>query len=142
MGTNSRLDSIHAAVLRVKLPHLDRWNAARRAHAAAYGVLLDGLDLTVPQCLDRREHVFHLYIIEVKDRDRVRKCLDARGVTAGIHYPVPARLQPACVRLGYRRGQFPVTERAAGRILSLPMSAELGVTQREYVAKALSHAVR
>lgn len=141
-GTNSRLDSVHAAVLRVKLPHLDRWNAARRAHAAAYDGLLAGLDLTVPQCLEKREHVFHLYVIDVKNRHSVQEKLTRQGVSTGIHYPVPVHLQPACARLGYRRGQFPVTERSASRILSLPMYPELTVTQREHVAKALGLAMR
>src|SRR5262249_3889802 len=93
-GTNSRLDTLQAAVLRVKLPHLDRWNALRRRHAAAYGVRLRGRVAT-PSVSANAEHVFHLYVVESDDRDRLQARLRAQGVETGIHYPVAAHLQEA-----------------------------------------------
>ena len=135
-GRNSRLDSLQAATLNVKLPHLDEWNSARRRHAAAYGERLTGVH--VPVSRDACEHVYHLYVIEVDRRDAVRQTLKSRGIHTGIHYPVPTHLQKACASLGYRRGQFPLTEAAAGRILSLPMYPELTDAQIDYVAAAIT----
>ena len=140
-GTNSRLDTIQAAVLRVKLRHLDQWNAARRAHAAAYGSALADLPIELPVTLPKAEHVYHLYVVQVDNRDVVQEKLRAQEVSTGIHYPIPIHLQQACAPLGYRRGDFPVTERAASRILSLPMYPEMTPAQRGYVASALSQAV-
>jgi len=141
IGTNSRLDSLQAAVLRVKLRHLDAWNAARQAHAAAYRELLTGLPVVLPETHPLATHVYHLYVVQVEARDAVQKRLSADGVSTGIHYPVPIHLQEACADLGYRRGQFPVTERAAARILSLPMYAELSRAQLEHTAAALRKVV-
>ena len=141
IGTNSRLDSIQAAVLRVKLRHLDAWNAARRAHAAAYHELLTGLPITLPQTHAQANHVYHLFVVQVDARDAVQKRLGEEGISTGIHYPVPIHLQEACAGLGYRRGQFPVTERAATRVLSLPMYAELSRAQIEHTVAALRRAV-
>ena len=135
-GTNSRLDTIQAAMLAIKLPHLDEWNAARRRHAAAYASLLAGL-VGTPTASPDVEHIYHLYVIETDRRDEVQKRLQARQIGSGIHYPVPAHLQEACVPLGYNAGAFPATEKAAGRILSLPMYAELTAQQIEYVAEAV-----
>ena len=135
-GRNSRLDSLQAATLNVKLPHLDEWNRARRRHAAAYGERLIGVH--VPVSRDVSEHVYHLYVIELDRRDAVRQTLKSRGIHTGIHYPVPTHLQTACTSLGYRRGQFPLTEAAAGRILSLPMYPELTDAQIDYVAAAIT----
>jgi dTDP-4-amino-4,6-dideoxygalactose transaminase len=142
VGTNSRLDTIQAAILRVKLRRLDVWNDARREHAAAYQTLLQGADCTVPVTAADRTHIFHLYVVEVDDRGDVQKLLTEKGISTGIHYPIPIHLQEACAGLGYKRGDFPATERAAGRILSLPMYAELAAGQQEYVAANLRQAVR
>ena len=128
-------------MLRVKLRHLDDWNAARRSHAAAYRELLTGLPVVLPETHPLATHVYHLYVVQVEARDAVQKRLSADGVSTGIHYPVPIHLQEACADLGYRRGQFPVTERAAARILSLPMYAELSRAQLEHTAAALRRAV-
>ncbi len=140
-GTNSRLDTLQAAVLRLKLRHLDEWNAARREHAAAYHSLLKGLPVLRPETHPKAVHVFHLYVVQVENRDAVQESLRANGIATGIHYPIPAHLQEACANLGYRQGQFPVTERAATRILSLPMYAELEPAQQEQVASALQQAL-
>jgi dTDP-4-amino-4,6-dideoxygalactose transaminase len=134
-GTNSRLDTLQAAVLSIKLPHLDGWNAARRRHADAYTARL-AAHVQTPRAA-AVEHVYHLYVIQVVDRKAVDERLRARQIQTGIHYPVPAHLQEACSSLGYRAGDFPVTEAAASRILSLPMFAELTSAQIDYVADAV-----
>ena len=140
-GTNSRLSTLQAAVLRVKLRYLDQWNAARREHAAAYQALLADLPVELPATAEKAEHVYHLYVIQLESRGPVQDALRAQGISTGIHYPIPIHLQQACAHLGYRRGDFPVTERAAPRILSLPMYPEMTRAQREHVASALNQAV-
>jgi dTDP-4-amino-4,6-dideoxygalactose transaminase len=135
-GTNSRLDTLQAAVLSLKLPHLDAWNAARRRHADAYGARL-GTHVKTPAAADGVEHIYHLYVIETRERDAMEQRLRARQIQTGIHYPVPAHLQAACASLGYKAGDFPATEAAAPRILSLPMFAELTEAQIDYVAAAV-----
>jgi dTDP-4-amino-4,6-dideoxygalactose transaminase len=140
-GTSSRLDTVQAAILRVKLPHLDGWNAARRRHAAAYTELLSALVRT-PVEASGVEHIYHLYVIETERRDALQQQLRAREISTGIHYPIPVHLQEACASLGYRAGDFPVTERAAARMLSLPMYPELTAMQIEYVVDAIAEAVK
>jgi dTDP-4-amino-4,6-dideoxygalactose transaminase len=135
-GTNSRLDTLQAAVLSIKLPHLDGWNAARRRHADAYTARL-APHVQTPSAAAGVEHIYHLYVIQIDDREAVDNRLRARQIHTGIHYPVPAHLQEACRSLGYKAGDFPVTEAAASRILSLPMFAELTNAQIDYVADAL-----
>lgn len=135
-GWNSRLDSIQAAVLGVKLPHLERWNAERQDAAARYSALLEGSDVDTPT-ITNDDHVWHLYVIESPRRDELSTALAAEGISTGIHYPVPLHLQPAYRHLGYRPGAFPATERAAKRILSLPMFPGLSDAQVEYVASAI-----
>lgn len=142
-GINSRLDTVQAAILRVKLPRLEQWNAARRRHAASYSARLATLPqvktpVTNPGC----EHVFHLYVIRVPQRDRVLQTLVESGVGAGIHYPIPTHLSPAFAPLGYRKGSFPVAEKLADEILSLPLYAELSEEQIDYVVRQLELALR
>jgi dTDP-3-amino-3,4,6-trideoxy-alpha-D-glucose transaminase len=141
IGTNSRLDTLQAAVLRVKLRHLDDWNVARRKHAAAYAQRLAELPVVLPKTIAKAEHVFHLYVVQLENRELVQAHLRAQGIGTGIHYPIPIHLQEACTHLGYRRGQFPVTEAAAQRILSLPMFAELTEEQIELVTTSLQQSV-
>jgi len=140
-GTNSRLDAVQAAILRVKLPHLDAWNASRRRHAAQYAERLSSRVRT-PSTADGVEHVFHLYVIETDRRDAMQHHLRSREIASGIHYPVPIHMQEACKDLGYRAGDFPVTERAAERMLSLPMYPELTPAQVDYVSDAVVEAIR
>jgi dTDP-4-amino-4,6-dideoxygalactose transaminase len=135
-GTNSRLDTMQAAVLGIKLPHLDGWNAARRRHAEAYNARLAGHAQTPVAAADV-EHIYHLYVIQTPDRTTLEARLKAKQIHTGIHYPVPAHLQEACAPLGYKAGQFPVTEAAAPRLLSLPMFAELTAAQIDYVCDAV-----
>jgi len=127
-GLNSRLDEIQAAILRVKLRHLDEWNEARRARARLYGELLADSGVTTPTEMDYGRHVYHLYVVRCPHRarrDELKSYLAEHGVGTAIHYPVPIHLQEAYLDLGYRRGDFPVTEACADEILSLPMYPEL-----------------
>jgi dTDP-4-amino-4,6-dideoxygalactose transaminase len=125
VGFNRRLDTLQAAMLRVKLPYLDGWNEARRRHAARYGELLADAPVATPAARAGVEHVWHLYVVRVPGRDDVRKRLAANGIETGVHYPVPIHLQPAYHQLGYGVGDFPVAERCAEEVLSLPMYPEL-----------------
>jgi dTDP-4-amino-4,6-dideoxygalactose transaminase len=138
LGINSRLDTLQAVVLSAKLRRLAGWNAARRAAAARYDELLSGCEGVVrPRTLDGNEHVWHLYTVRVLDRDRVLKELHAAGIGAGIHYPVPIHLTAAFAGLGYAPGAFPVTERSARELLSLPIFPEITAEQQERVVSVL-----
>ncbi|PYU40169.1 MAG: erythromycin biosynthesis sensory transduction protein eryC1 [Acidobacteria bacterium] len=136
-GFNRRLDTLQAAVLRVKLKYLEKWNAARRWQAELYHRLLAGTALVLPSEAVGAQSVWHLYVIRTEHRDKLKEYLASRGIAAGIHYPVPIHLQPAYKNLGYKRGSFPVTEQYAQRILSLPMYAELTPELIEYVSKTI-----
>lgn len=125
-GTNSRLDSIQAAVLEVKLEHLEEWNEARRQRASWYGEELAGSkDIILPEIDEGNTHVWHLFVIRVPDRERILKYLHSKGIGAGIHYPIPIHLQSAYVDLELGVGSFPVAERLAEEMLSLPLYPEL-----------------
>ena len=142
IGVNSRLDTLQAVVLSAKLRRLAAWNAARRAAAARYDELLSDCEAVVrPRTLDGNEHVWHLYPVRVPDRDRVLKELHAAGIGAGIHYPVPVHLTGAYAGLGYTEGTFPVAERAARELLSLPLFAEITAAQQERVVSVLRSAL-
>ncbi len=136
-GYNHRLDTLQAAVLRVKLKHLDAWNAARRQHARLYGELLAHSPVVPPAEAGYAESVYHLYVIRVEDRDGLRAYLHDKGIATGIHYPIPIHLQPSYRDLGYEKGNLPVTEEYAEQILSLPMHAELTPGSIEYVTEAV-----
>ena len=134
-GYNSRLDAIQAAILRVKLPRLERWNERRREAARLYDDLLGDVEgIICPQAAPESVHVYHLYVIRTARRDRLRERLAGEGVSAGIHYPIPLHLQPAYRHLGYRGGDFPVAEELAGEILSLPMYPEIRPDQIRRIA--------
>jgi dTDP-4-amino-4,6-dideoxygalactose transaminase len=142
LGFNSRLDTLQAVVLRAKLRRLERWNAQRRAAASRYDELLDGVEAVgLPATLDGNEHIWHLYVVRVPDRDIVLERLHAAGIGAGVHYPVPVHLQGAFASLGHSKGAFPVTETAASEILSLPLYPEITAEQQERVADALRAAL-
>jgi dTDP-4-amino-4,6-dideoxygalactose transaminase len=121
-----RLDTIQAAVLDVKLKHLAAWNAARRQHAEQYRSLLAAIP-TVQPIVEREygEPIYHLFVIRVSRRDELQHYLSQRGVQTLLHYPLPLHLQEAFQGLGYKRGDFPNTEKLADEILSLPMYAEM-----------------
>ena len=141
-GDNSRLDSIQAAVLNVKLRYIDGWNEARLANARLYDEALAAAGFPVPKRVADEGHVYHLYVTEVADRDGVRARLAERGVESGIHYPIPIHLQRAYSEMASLKGRFPKTEAAAHRVLSLPMFPEMTATQVEYVVDSLRAAVR
>jgi dTDP-4-amino-4,6-dideoxygalactose transaminase len=136
-GYNRRLDTLQAAVLRVKLKYLEEWNAARRWNAVLYHKFLDGTGVVLPGEAGGAESVWHLYVIRTENRDLLRDYLVSRGVSASIHYPIPIHLQPAYQDLRYKRGDFPVTEAYAQQILSLPMFAELTQGQIEFIAQVI-----
>ena len=135
-GFNSRLDTVQAAVLRVKLRHLAKWNDQRRAAAARYGQLLAGTKLGLPQAAPWANPVWHLHVVQTGDRAGLQQALDAAGVSHGIHYPIPVHLQEAYRDLGYKAGDFPVSETLASRILSLPMFPEITDEELQRVAQA------
>jgi dTDP-4-amino-4,6-dideoxygalactose transaminase len=143
IGWNARMDGIQGAVLSLKLRTLAKANAARLAHARRYGQVLAGCDaITLPRVLGYGVPVFHLYVVRVKGRDDVAQELARRGIASGIHYPTPVHLQSAYQSLGLRAGSFPVAERCAKEILSLPMFPELTDEQITLVAQTLKAVVQ
>jgi dTDP-4-amino-4,6-dideoxygalactose transaminase len=141
LGTNARLDTLQAAVLRVKLPHMDRWNSNRTAAATRYRELLSELPLQLPPLPPPGEHVFHLYVVRSPERDRLRAALSADEIDSGLHYPTPLHQLEAFASLGYHAGQFPNAEALAQECLSLPMFPEITAEQQERVADALRRAL-
>jgi dTDP-4-amino-4,6-dideoxygalactose transaminase len=138
VGWNGRMDGVQAAVLSVKLKHLAAGNAARRAHARRYDELLAGTDdVITPHTAPNAVPVYHLYVVRVKRRDDVRQELARRGIQCGIHYPIPLHLQRAYESLGLGPASYPVAERCATEVLSLPMFPELTPAQVELVAHEL-----
>jgi dTDP-4-amino-4,6-dideoxygalactose transaminase len=138
VGFNSRLDAVQAVVLHAKLRRLSEWNDKRRKAAARYFELLDevpGVQLPHPD--PANADVWHLFVVQVGDRDRLLSELNAAGIGAGVHYPTPIHLTGAYAHLGHRRGDFPVAEAAGERILSLPLYPHIAAEQQEYVADAL-----
>jgi dTDP-4-amino-4,6-dideoxygalactose transaminase len=143
VGFNSRLDSLQAAVLLAKLPHLAAWNAGRAANAAFYNQAFAGLEaVTTPVTDAANEHIWHQYTIRAERRDELMAHLKARGVGCAVYYPVPLHLQPCFADLGYERGALPVTESASEQVLSLPVYPELTPAQRDEVVGAITEFYR
>jgi len=138
-GGTERLDNLQAAILSLKLSRLDGDNERRRAAAREYDALLGDLPLGLPQAGDG---VYHLYVVEMQDRDRVRARLRDAGVGAGVHYPTPVHLQPGFWHLGYRRCDLPATERLSSRVLSLPLFPGMTRGEQQRVARALTDALK
>jgi dTDP-4-amino-4,6-dideoxygalactose transaminase len=137
LGFGERLDALQAAILAAKLPRLDAWNEARRGHVALYNRLLAGCDVTIPYEAAGVRHIYHLYVIRVRNRDTLVSHLRRKGVGAGVHYPIPLHRQPAYMKRGYSDVSLPHTEKAAREVLSLPMYPELTHEQITYVAQAV-----
>lgn len=138
VGTNSRLDTLQAAVLVAKLPHLAAWSAKRREHAAYYTKPLAGVnELRTPPVDPANEHIFHQYTLRAERRDALQAHLKAQGIGSAIYYPVPLHLQPCFAHLGYKPGQLPVAERASHEVLSLPVYPELTQAQLDHVVGAI-----
>jgi dTDP-4-amino-4,6-dideoxygalactose transaminase len=143
LGFNSRLDSLQAVVLGVKLRHLASWNAQRREAASRYVRLLVGHpDIALPKTRPGNEHIWHIFAIRVPRRDHVLRALNAVGIGAGVHYPVPVHLQGAFSHLGHAKGDFPVAEQAASEMISLPLFPEITEEQQEQVVTYLVRALR
>jgi dTDP-4-amino-4,6-dideoxygalactose transaminase len=142
-GWNSRLDEIQAAILRVKLRHLDSWGTARRKNASSYSQLLKGVPgVATPVEAPWAEHVYHQYTIRVVNRDRVQSALTEQGIGTTVYYPTPMHLQPVFAKLGYHEGDLPQAEQAAKEVLSLPIYAELTSEQIHRVVEAIAATVR
>jgi dTDP-4-amino-4,6-dideoxygalactose transaminase len=137
-GFNYRMDEIQAAILRIKLRHLEDWTEARRVRAARYDSLLTGSrSVQAPVAASDRRHVYHVYAVRSRDRDQLQQALRAEGIHTGLHYPVPVHLQEAHADLGYGVGNFPISEAAALEVLSLPIYPELTMRQVDEVAAAV-----
>ena len=140
-GRNSRLDEIQAAILRVKLRHLDAWNDSRRNNAGIYDKLFENLSragkLTVPVEKKDRKHVYNIYNIKIKERDKLRESLTAKDVATAVYYPIPLHLQPVYSGLGWKKGDFPVSEKACEEVLALPVFPELNEEEAGFVAQAV-----
>ena len=136
-GFNYRMEGFQGAILRVKLRHLDAWIEARRTIVGKYNQLLADCAMGRPTEMPWARHVYHVYTLRSRDRDAVLAALDKQGVQTGIHYPVPVHLQPAYADLGYKRGDFPQSEKAADEVFSLPLYPEMTDDQIESVSEAL-----
>ncbi|MEO7723589.1 MAG: DegT/DnrJ/EryC1/StrS family aminotransferase [Chthoniobacterales bacterium] len=142
VGWNCRMDGIQAAVLRIKLAHLEAHNEARRKHAAFYTAeLAEVEEIVCPQEAAYGKHVYHIYAVRVPERDKVLRLIEAKGIGCGIHYPTPIHLQKAYQHLGYAPGALPVSERTAAEFLSLPMYPELTEDQTKVVTEAVKSAL-
>jgi dTDP-4-amino-4,6-dideoxygalactose transaminase len=142
LGYNSRLDELQAAILRVKLRHLDAWTEGRRRVAARYDELLADLPVTIPYQAPRVRHVYHQYTIRAPRRDELQSFLKAQGIGTMIYYPLPLHRQEMYAGLGLGEGSFPEAERAAREVLALPIYPELTAEQIEQVAGAIRHFYR
>jgi len=141
LGVNSRLDTLQAAILNVKLKHLENWHEARRRAARTYNKLLQGADVTTPYEAPYVKHIFHQYTLRLKSRDEVARHLVERKIPHAIYYPIPLHLQQAYAHVGGPRGSYPVTERASEEVLSLPMHTELTEEHQQYIVTAVREAV-
>ena len=135
---NYRMDGVQGAVLGAKMPYIERWTQARRRLAARYDEHLTELGYRVPAAPADRRHVYHVYALRHGRRDELAHFLNERGIATGIHYPIPVHLQKAFAELGHEPGDFPIAERAANELLSLPMFPEMTVAQQDHILAALA----
>lgn len=141
LGVNSRLDTLQAAILNVKLKHIEGYHQARRKAAQIYNRLLEGADVVIPTEASYARHIYHQYTVRLKNRDVVAKHLASKKIPHAIYYPIPLHLQQAFSNVGKPKGTFPVTEQAAEEVLSLPMHTELAEDQQEYIVGAVREAL-
>lgn len=134
IGDNCRMEGIQGAVLGVKLKYLEEWNEKRRKNAEFYNKLFKNNDVIVPYEAEYAKHIYHIYGIRTKNRDKLRDFLTRNGIATGIHYPIPVHLQKAYSDMGFKKGSFPVSEQVSDEILSIPMYPELTEEQMSYVA--------
>jgi dTDP-4-amino-4,6-dideoxygalactose transaminase len=143
VGYNYRMSEFQAAVLNVKMKHIQRWTEQRRANADLYNSRLAGMEqVKAPSALEYVDHVYHLYVIRAEKRDELQAYLKENGIGAGMHYPIPLHLTQAYAYLGYKKGDFPVAEKLADEILSLPMYPELSEEQIDYVCKKIEDFIK
>lgn len=141
LAWNRRMDTLQAAVLLIKLKHLDRWNKMRQDVAEGYRQELSNLPIKLPGVAENRTHVYHQFVIRAKRRNYLQKYLQSKRISTGIHYPIPIHLQKVYSHLGYKKGDFPVTEALSIEILSLPMYPELTETQVKFIANCIKEAL-
>jgi dTDP-4-amino-4,6-dideoxygalactose transaminase len=138
IGINGRLDTIQASILIKKLRHIDTWNENRRQKASYYTEEMEGLNLTLPKTINVNKHVFHLYVIRLKERDRLVEHLKANNIGCAVHYPIPQHLQKCLEHLGYKEGDMPEAERAAKEILAIPIFPEMTKEEQDYVISTIN----
>lgn len=138
-GYNSRLDTVQAAILNVKLKYIDLWNKRRREIASIYDKQFLDTGFITPKIHPNAESTYHIYLIQVTRRDELLTYLKSKGIGAGIHYPIPLHLQKANKELGYKKGDFPITEKFSKKIISLPIYPEITVEEVQYIIHAISH---
>jgi dTDP-4-amino-4,6-dideoxygalactose transaminase len=137
-GAKSRLDTIQAVILNHKLPNLNKWNNQRKKHAKTYYKFLSDVpQIKLPMVMEGADHVFHLFVIEAKKRNKLQKFLFEKGIDTVIHYPLPIHLQKPYRLAGYKKGDFPITEEKSGTIISLPMFPEITLEEISYVAETI-----
>jgi len=143
IGSTDRLDDLQAAILEVKLIHIDKWNEQRRKSAEIYNTLISEFEGVIrPKILENTKPVWHLYVIRIKNRDGLLKYLQENEVGCGLHYKIPLHLQPALKHLGYKKGDFPITENVMNEIISLPMFPELTEEQINYVVEKIKEYIK
>ena len=138
IGGNYRMDEMQAAILNVKLKHMESWINARRKVASKYRKLINAPDVKHPDEAGYARHVYHLYVIRAKKREQLREFLKSKGISTGVHYPIPLHLQPALKFLGHKKGDFKVSEECANTVLSLPMYPELREDEIRFVSNAIN----
>jgi dTDP-4-amino-4,6-dideoxygalactose transaminase len=138
IGINGRLDTIQASILIKKLRHIDLWNEDRRQKASYYTKQIEGRDLIPPKTINVNKHVFHLYVIRLKERDRLVEHLKANNIGCAVHYPIPQHLQKCLEHLGYKEGDMPEAERAAKEILAIPIFPEITKEEQDYIISTIN----
>ena len=138
IGINGRLDTIQASILIKKLRHIDLWNEDRRQKASYYTKQIEGSDLIPPKTINFNKHVFHLYVIRLKERDRLAEHLKANNICCAVHYPIPQHLQKCLEHLGYKEGDMPEAERAAKEILAIPIFPEITKEEQDYIISTIN----
>jgi len=133
VGYGERLDTIQAAILRVKLKYLDTWIRQKRQKVSLYNKLLRNIDVITPYEKKEVKYVYYVYTIRVKNRDKLKKYLESKGIQTNIYYPIPLHLQPAYKFLGYRKGDFPVTKKICQEIISLPLYPEIDDAKIKFI---------
>lgn len=139
IGYNTRLDAIQAAILRVKIREIDKWNARRREVVEQYNEAFKDLDLVTPVCDENNQHVYHMYILQSEDRERILSKLKDKGVATGVYYPVPLHLQKVYKDLGYKEGDMPVSEYLSYRTFAIPVYPELNEKQIKYIIDSIKN---